>query len=68
MAYECLSLKAMGSSMQQSTTVYNCNQSNLSAWPGQVRALILQVINALNDKGFDRTRLSSLYTATVNGS
>ena len=55
----------MGSSKQQSTSVYNCSHSNSSGW---VRELILQVINALLDEGFGHTRLYSLCTATANGS
>ena len=51
--------KAMGSSKQENTSVYNCSL---------VQALILQAINALRDKGFGHTRLYSLCTATANGS
>ena len=46
--------KATDSSKQQSTSVYNCSQSNSSGW---VRVLILQAINALRDKGFGHTIL-----------
>ena len=50
----------------QSTSVYNCRQSNSSSW---VRALILQAINALCDKKFAHMRLFSMCTvATANGS
>ena len=55
----------MGSSKQQSTSVYNCSQSNSSGW---VRALILQLINTLLDEGFSHMRLYSLCTAIANGS
>ena len=50
--------KAMGHGLQ-STSVYSCSRSrsNSSGW---VRALILQMINALRDKSFGHTRLFSM--------
>ena len=55
--------KVMGSSKQQSTSIYDHSQSNSS---GQVQVLMLQAINALHDKGFGYMRLYSLCTATAN--
>ena len=54
----------------QSTSVYNCNQSNLS---GLVRVLILQAISALHDKRFAYAHETikfflAMCTATANES
>ena len=59
MAYKLMfKSKAIGSSKQQTTSVYNCSRSNSS---GRMRVLILQVINALHDKGFGHTRLAIFF-------